>query len=316
MPKISVVIPVYRGAATIGILVRELVERLSGRYPLEVVLVNDCSPDESEQVCLDLVKTYPEVVVYAAMARNFGEHNTVMTGLRLATGDLVVTMDDDLQNPPSEVEKLIAEAERGFDVVYAQFERKEHHWFRNLGSRFNDWVATLLLKKPKDLYLCTFRCLSRFLVDEIVRYEGPYPYVDGLILRSTASVSSVMVRHDPRRVGESGYTLKKLIGLWLNMSTSFSILPLRLAVVVGFVVAVFGMLVGAEVVVEKILRPETAVGWASLMTALAIFSGIQLILMGTIGEYLGRLLLTVNGTPQGVVRKIVRGSEPAGKGRS
>jgi glycosyltransferase involved in cell wall biosynthesis len=305
---ISIVIPVYGGEATIGTLVDQLLATLGG-VPLEIVLVNDGSPDDSERVCLELVAAYPDTVVYAALARNFGEHNAVMAGLRIATGDFVVTMDDDLQNPPSEVPRLIEAAQRGPDVVYAQFATKRHHWFRNLGSRLNDRIATFLLGKPPNLYLSTFRCLSRVVVDEVVRYDGPYPYVDGLILRATSRIGTVVVRHDPRTVGQSGYSLAKLLAVWLNMSTSFSILPLRVVVAIGLVMAVAGAVVGIEVIAEKLLRPDVTVGWASLMTALVVFSGIQLIVIGTIGEYVGRLLLTVNRTPQSVLRGVVRGRD-------
>ena len=313
-PTLSVVIPVYGGAPTLATLVDGLIEALAG-VPLEIVLVNDASPDDSEQVCLDLVASHPETVVYAALARNVGEHNAVMAGLRIAGGELVVTMDDDLQNPPSEVPRLLREARLGCDAVYAQFAKKQHHWLRNLGSRFNDRVATVLLGKPPNLYLSTFRCLSRFLVDEIVRYDGPYPYVDGLILRSTSRIGTVVVHHERRSAGESGYTLSKLLNVWLNMSTSFSILPLRVVVAIGLMMALAGAAFGVAVIAEKILRPDIALGWASLMTAVIVFSGIQLIVIGTIGEYVGRLLLTVNRTPQSVIRKVIRGKDVAAKAR-
>jgi glycosyltransferase involved in cell wall biosynthesis len=307
-PTISIVVPVYGGETTVGPLVQELVEIL-GAESLEIVLVNDASPDDSERVCLELVAKYPNRVVYVALSRNFGEHNAVMAGLRLARGDFVVTMDDDLQNPPSEVPRLLQEARRGYDVVYAQLVSKQHHWFRNFGSRFNDKVATRLLGKPPSLYLSTFRCLSRFLVDEVVRYDGPYPYVDGLILRSTSRIGTVFVRHEPRASGESGYTLRKLLTVWLNMSTSFSILPLRVVVAAGLATAFVGACFGIEVIVEKVLHPNVAIGWASLMTMMVVLGGIQLIVIGTIGEYVGRLLLTVNRTPQSAVRTIVRGKD-------
>ena len=310
-PYLSIVIPVYRGARTVGPLVERLLGLLGSRRPLEIVLVDDASPDESEKVCLELVAAHPHVVVYAALARNFGEHNAVMAGLRLARGAFVVTMDDDLQNPPEEVERLVAEAERGHDVVYAQFATKQHHWARNLGSRFNDAVATRLLRKPRGLYLSTFRCLSRLVVDEVIRYEGPYPYVDGLVLRATSRIGTIRVRHDPRPQGSSGYTLAKLFELWLTMSTSFSILPLRVVVAIGLAMSLVGVAVGVEVVFEKLYWPTHAVGWASQMTAVILFSGIQLVVVGTIGEYLGRLLMTANRAPQTVVRRVVRGGDLA-----
>ncbi|MGH7896531.1 MAG: glycosyltransferase family 2 protein [Candidatus Binatia bacterium] len=311
LPRVSIVIPVYGGAKTVGRLVDELFATLAKTADLEVVLVNDCSPDDSERVCLEIARRHGARVLYAAMARNFGEHNAVLQGLRLATGDFVVTMDDDGQNPPSEVAKLLAEARRGIDAVFGDYQEKRHDWFRNLGSAFNDRVANWLIGKPKDLYLSSFRCLTRFVVDEIVKYTGPYPYIDGLVLRTTASISSVPVIHDRRLAGRSRYTLAKLVGLWLNMSTNFSVAPLRIAVVTGFLMASLGGLMAIEVVVEKWLHPATSVGWSSLMTAITVFSGVQLILIGTIGEYVGRLLLSVNATPQAVVRRVVRGGEGA-----
>jgi len=209
------------------------------------------------------------------------------------------------------VERLVEEAERGRDAVYAQFETKRHHWARNLGSRFNDAVATRLLKKPPGLYLSTFRCLTRLVVDEVVRYEGPYPYVDGLVLRATSRIGTTRVRHDSRPHGRSGYTLAKLFELWLTMSTSFSILPLRVVIASGLAMSLLGVAFGVEVVVEKLYWPNHAVGWASLMTALILFSGIQLVVVGTVGEYLGRLLMTVNRAPQSVIRRVVRGADLA-----
>ena len=308
-PDLSIVIPVYRGARTVGRLVDRLIELLAARRSLEIVLVNDASPDDSEDVCLDRVAAHPEIVVYVDLSRNFGEHNAVMAGLRIARGAFVVTMDDDLQNPPEEVERLVEEAERGPDAVYAQFETKQHPWARNLGSRFNDAVATRLLKKPPGLYLSTFRCLRRMVVDEVIRYDGPYPYVDGLVLRSTSHLGTVRVRHDPRSHGRSGYTFAKLLALWLAMSTSFSILPLRAVIASGLAMSLIGLCFAVEVFCEKLYWPAHAVGWASLMTALILFSGIQLVVVGTVGEYLGRLLMTVNRTPQSVVRRVVRGRD-------
>jgi glycosyltransferase involved in cell wall biosynthesis len=310
--KVSVVIPVYRGAPTVAVLVDELFTELSSAYQLEVVLVNDGSPDDSEPVCLELVRKYPDTVVYVALAKNFGEHSAVMAGLRISTGDFVITMDDDRQNPASEVIKLIEKGQQGLDVVYAQYERKYHSWVRNAGSRFNDRVANFLIGKPPGLYLCSFRCLSRFAVDEIARYTGPYPYVDGLLLRTTASIGTALVVHRSRAVGQSGYTLGKLVMLWLNMVTNFSIIPLRIAVFLGFGMAALGVLMAVAAVVEKLLRPDLEIGWTSLMVALIVFSGIQLILMGTIGEYVGRILMTANGSPQSVIRKIIRG-DPASR---
>lgn len=313
--SLSIVIPVYRGAATIGPLVERLEAELLGHEQLEIVLVNDGSPDDSAAVCRKLAANRPHLR-FVDLARNFGEHNAVMAGLNHSTGDAVVILDDDFQNPPTEVRKLVAKLDEGFDVVWSRYTEKKHGWFRNLGSRFNDRVATLMLGKPKDLYLSSFKAMSRLVKDEVVRYTGPYPYIDGLILRVTRNHATVVCQHDARQEGKSGYTLRKLVSLWLNMFTTFSVLPLRIASVAGFGVAMVGVLFALYCVVEHIRHPDIQKGWASIIVTILILSGIQLMVLGMIGEYLGRLFLQVGGRPQFVVRSTVNcaAEEPVGSG--
>ncbi len=300
--RVSVVIPVYRGEKTIARLVHALRDALGAVYDLEIVLVNDGSPDGSAAVCRRLAGESP-AVKFINLARNFGEHNAVMAGLNHAAGDYAVIMDDDFQNPPAEVVKLIEEIRLGYDVVYSYYEKKRHSLLRNLGSRFNDRVATLLLGKPRDLYLSSFKAVNRFVIDELVKYDGPYPYIDGLILRFTRNYSRVLVRHEPRAEGGSSYTLGKLASLWLNMFTNFSVLPLRLASGAGFAFAIVGVLIAIGFAVEKLEDPELPVGWASLIVTVLITSGVQLFALGMIGEYVGRLFLKQSGRPQFVVRE-------------
>ena len=301
--KLSIIVPVYNGAATIEALVSQLLDKLSDFYRLEIVLVNDCSPaDNSAEVCRGLAAQRSEVV-FLDLARNFGEHNAVMAGLNHCTGSIAVIMDDDFQNPPADVIKLVDELGRGYDVVYSAYAKKEHHFFRNIGSRFNGWVASMLLRKPRGLYLSSHKAINRFLIDEITRYQGPYPYVDGLIFRVTHNYSTVTVDHNARKEGRSGYTLRKLISLWLNMFTNFSILPLRLAVIAGLVFSIVGVIAAVIFFVEKLNNPDLPAGWASLIITLLLASGVQLFTIGTLGEYLGRLFLQVNGQPQYVVRE-------------
>jgi undecaprenyl-phosphate 4-deoxy-4-formamido-L-arabinose transferase len=301
--RISIVIPVFRGESTIGPLVDRLFDEL-GELLLQVILVNDGSPDQSDRVCRELFLKYGHRVCYLKLSRNFGEHNAVMAGLSKSTGDFTVIMDDDFQNPPEEVLKLVEYASsHNYDVVYSHYSKKKHSLWRNLGSRLNDRMATILLKKPQDLYLSSFKCLNHWLVKEIGRYEGPYPYIDGLILQRTSRIGSVEVRHDQRLNGRSNYTLKKLISLWLRMFVNFSVVPLRISTVVGFLMSGIGALLGIAVVVERLVSPETAVGWASMVVIILLFSGVQLVMLGLIGEYLGRLFLTINGTPQYTVRE-------------
>ncbi|MBI3838532.1 MAG: glycosyltransferase family 2 protein [Planctomycetia bacterium] len=300
--RLSIVIPVFRGEKTVGPLVHALADCLASLYRLEIVLVNDGSPDRSAEVCRGLALHF-RFVKFLNLSRNFSEHNAVMAGLNFCTGDFVVIMDDDFQNPPSEVNKLVNEIQKGYDVVFSYYGVKQHHFLRNLGSRLNDWCAALLLDKPRELYLSSFKVLSRFVVNELIKYDGPYPYIDGLVLRFTRNYSQVLVSHDPRRDGRSGYTLRKLISLYLNMFTNFSILPLRLASFAGLASSIAGLAVAAIFVVEKIYHPELPSGWASMIVSLFIIGGIQLFALGMIGEYLGRLFLKDNGRPQFVIRE-------------
>jgi undecaprenyl-phosphate 4-deoxy-4-formamido-L-arabinose transferase len=301
---LSIVVPVYRGAATVG----RLVEALSALDPaggLEVVLVNDGSPDNSGDVCRALAATARIPVTYIEHARNFGEHNAVMTGLRHARGAYVITMDDDLQNPPEEVLKLYDHARLGdWDVVYTRYAEKKHEGWRNLGSRFANRVADTLLDKPKGLYLSSFRCMSALVVAEIAKYGGPYPYVDGLIMQVTQRIDSIEVLHLARAEGRSNYTLKRLVLLWLNLATNFSILPLRLAILAGVVMGIFGLM-GAAVVVTEAMVSGTPSGWASSMTITLLVAGVQFLILGVLGEYVGRAFLSANGKPQGVVRQVI-----------
>jgi undecaprenyl-phosphate 4-deoxy-4-formamido-L-arabinose transferase len=302
---VSVVIPVYNGAKSIGPLVDRLIAELTDT-DLQIVLVNDGSPDNSHEICCDIFRKYPDKVRYVNLARNFGEHNAVMAGLTHCDGDYAVIMDDDFQNPPEEVVRLVQEAERGgFDVVYSYYQEKRHHWLRNLGSQLNGWMANFMLDKPRDLYLSSFKCLNRFLINEITKYQGPSPYIDGLVLRCTDKIGKVLVRHEMRREGRSGYTVRKLIRLWLSMFVNFSVMPLRVSFLLGVAVSMAAAVTAVLVVVEKLLQPDLSAGWASLALLILLFSGLQLCILGLMGEYIGRTLLNANRQPQFVVRSVL-----------
>jgi len=303
--KTSIIIPVYEGEGTIADLVDELVKSLTSDE-LEVVLVNDGSRDNSHEICISIFKKYKNIVKYICLARNFGEHNAVLAGLSKVTGDYTVIIDDDFQNPPEQIQQLINEAIRGnYDVVYSYYDKKHHSWFRNLGSQFNNFIANRLLNKPKDLYLSSFKCLNRFMVKEVIKYKGPFPYIDGLILRSTQNIGKVKVKHAKRKKGRSGYTLRKLIRLWLNMFVNFSIYPLRVSVLLGFIFLILAVFLSIYIIIEKIANPNIPVGITSILVAILAFGGIQLLILGLIGEYLGKLFLAYNQTPQYVVRHIL-----------
>ncbi len=306
---LSIVVPVYRGAATVGMLVAEL-SKLQPEGGIEIVLVNDGSPDNSGDVCRELAATATVPLTYIEHARNFGEHNAVMTGLRHARGAYVITMDDDLQNPPEEVIKLYDHCRLGsFDVVYTRYAVKEHEGWRNLGSAFANWVADQLMDKPKGLYLSSFRCMSALAVEEVIKYRGPYPYVDGLLMQVTQRLDSIEVKHFARMEGRSNYTMRRLVRLWLNLATNFSVLPLRMAIFAGVGMGVLGLIAALWTIIEAMFG-ETPSGWASLMTVTLLIAGVQFLILGVMGEYVGRAFMSANGKPQGVVRQVIAAREP------
>jgi len=301
--KISVVIPVYNGSKTITSLVDELKSSLSSQYALEIMLVNDASADNSADVCKTLVEKYPGVVKFINLSRNFGEHSAVMAGLNCVKGEYTVIIDDDFQNPPSEIIKILRKIQEGYDVVYTRYKEKKHAWFRNLGSRFNDKVANVMLAKPKDLYLSSFKVMSSFIRQRIVEYKGPFPYIDGVILASTRNIASVEVEHGERQTGKSNYTFRKLLSLWSNMFTNFSILPLRVATYVGLLFSFIGFSLGLCIIIEKLFFKYALPGFTTIAVSILIFSGIQLFALGMIGEYVGRLFLSHNRMPQFIIRE-------------
>jgi len=306
---LSIVIPVYNGATSIVDLVHAL-ENLSIAGGHEIVLVNDGSADDSLAVCHALFDKARVPMTIVSLARNYGEHNAVMAGLRYASGAHVITMDDDLQNPPEEVQRLLAFAQRnGKEVVYTYYHGKRHAVWRNLASRFTNRVADFVLEKPRGFYLSSFRCMTAFVVREITRYEGPFPYVDGLILQVTQDIDRLLVHHLPRAAGRSNYTLRRLLRLWTTMFVNFSVMPLRISTLTGFALSALGA-VGVVMAVAEALFGSPPTGWASLMSAVLLLSGVQLVILGIVGEYLGRLYLTANRKPQSIVKE-VRRSEPS-----
>ena len=270
------------------------------------MLVNDGSPDNTVEIAERLVAQTDFPITLVKLARNYGEHNAVMAGFHHARGEWVINMDDDLQNPPAEVLKLLEFAQKNkHEVVYSFYGDKQHESWRNLGSWLTNRVADLLLDKPKGLYLSSFRCMSAFVVKEICKYDGPFVYVDGLILQVTQNIGRVQVAHAARESGRSGYTISKLLKLWMSMFVNFSVVPLHLATLLGFALAGFGFLYAVEVVLEFFITRQPP-GWSSLMAAMLVFSGTQLLMLGLFGEYLGRVYLTANKKPQFTVKAVVR----------
>ena len=304
-PALSFVIPLYRSSATIAAVVHDI-EALPIDGGHEIILVHDGSDQATSDACRQLVGAGKVPITLIEHARNYGEHNAVLTGWRHARGAHIVNLDDDGQNPPAEAMRLWQEAKRtGLDVVFGWYAEKQHSFFRNLGSTFTTRMTDWALDKPQGFYLSSFRCVTRFVAEQVVGYAGPYPYIDGLILQVTQRIGSIEVRHEARRAGESTYTLRRLVRLWLSAWINFSVLPLRVATVLGLVLAFAGVIALGIVVIAwfRNVGPQQGFGW--LMAGLLIFSGTQLVLLGLIGEYIGRMFITVNQRPQSVVREIV-----------
>ena len=302
----SVVIPCYKSSQTIRKVVEETMEqfRIMDRGEVEFVLVDDCSPDEGATVrqLRSLVKDYANVRV-VELARNGGQHNASMAGLNYTRGDLIISMDDDGQTSPTQLPKLLDEIDKGYDIVYGFYPHKQHSGFRNLGSRFNQWTTRVLLDKPKGMNTSSFWVIRRFVRDYAIQYRSAYTHLQGVFLRVTRNVSCIPVEHFKREVGESGYTFKKLVKLWANI-IGFSIVPLRMATLLGNIFAAAGLIGIIAVIIRKIVRPVTAIGWPSMMVSIFFFSGLILMFMGLIGEYIGRIFLGMCNNPQYVVRQI------------
>ena len=307
---ISFVIPCYRSAETIGKVVAEL-DAAMGKLPAytyEIILVNDCSPDDTFEVIRGLC-AQREDICGVNLARNFGQHAALMAGFGYTHGEVVVCLDDDGQTPADEVGKLLAGIEEGYDVVYAKYAHKQHSGFRNFGSKVNELMTRVMLGKPRELYLSSYFAASRFVIDEILRYKNPYPYVIGLVLRTTKNITNVEVAHREREVGVSGYTMGKLLGLWFNGVTAFSIKPLRIATAMGCLTACGGFLYGIYTVVKKFVNPNVPIGFSAMMAALVFIGGMIMLMLGLIGEYIGRIYISLNNSPQYVIRECINVSE-------
>jgi len=304
VPALSFVIPLYNSAETVRPVVRAI-EQLAVEGGHEIILVNDGSRDTTAAICRELVRESRVPAVYVEHARNYGEHNAVLTGWRHARGAHVVNLDDDGQNPPAEAVRLWQHARAsGLDVVFGHYAEKRHSWWRNLGSRLTNRMTDWALDKPPGFYLSSFRCVTAFVAREVTAHTSPFPYIDGLILQVTQRIGSIEVRHEPRQAGASGYTLRRLMRLWLSVWVNFSVLPLRIATGIGLMMALAGLIGFGWVLWLRYTNQGPNFGWGSLMVALLVFSGTQLVMLGLIGEYIGRMFIAINQRPQSVVREV------------
>lgn len=304
--KLSVVIPCYRSENTIKGVVDELVATIKLRKynDYEIILVNDSSPDNVWSVIKQLCEADSHIRGIC-LAKNFGQHSALMAGYHYCTGDYVISMDDDGQSAANELYKLVDELEKGYDVVYADYPVKKENFVRILGSSFNSKMNEVMINKPKEIVPNSYYIARLFIIQEMLKYENAYPYIDGLIFRATKNIGRVSITHRERESGRSGYTFGKLFSLWMNGFTAFSVKPLRMATFAGCACAILGFLYGIIIVIQRIFDNSPITGWSSMMAALLFIGGVIMIMLGLIGEYIGRIYICINNSPQYVIRETV-----------
>lgn len=306
--KYAIIVPCYKSSATIEKVVEGIIETM-GERTFEIILVNDGSPDEMKtiNVLKFLAQKYGEVTVID-LAKNSGQQHALFAGLRQAEADYYISIDDDLQIPPSQIDLLIDEISKGWGVVYAYYKKKEHTKFRNWGSRLNSKTAEILIDRPQNLHTSSFWIIEKYVRDEVINYKGPYVYIQGLFLRTTDSISCIPVQHVPRTSGQSGYTLNSLIRLWSNV-IAYSVIPMRIAGILGIFFSAVAAVAVVILIILKIVGAIKVSGWTSLMICMCFFSGIILLSLGLLGEYVGRIFMTINTKPQYVVRRVYKGDD-------
>ena len=307
MKLISFVIPVYNGSAMVERLHHHLlpIAKSFGKY--EMIFVDDGSTDGSYSILTKLQSKDPNVCA-VELSRNFGQHNATLAGLSCAHGEVIVTLDQDLQNPPEEIPRLIQKLTEGFDVVYGLPEERAHNFFRNITSDFSKWISRKILSTALNGNFSSFRAMKKWVVDEIVKYNSSYTYIDGLISWTTTNIGGITVRNDKSDF-ESHYTLLRLINHGLNLLVNFSIKPLQIASMLGLLSAFAGLIGAAVVIIQKIIYGVPVQGWASLMVVVLVIGGMQIVFLGLIGEYTGRILMNSNSSPKFIIREIKNGPQ-------
>jgi len=302
---ISFVIPCYCSSKTIHSVIDEIRSTMHGKeqYKYEIILINDNSKDETWDVIKDMA-FQDDKIIAIDFAKNFGQPSALLAGFSVARGQYIMTSDDDGQTPVGIVWKFLEKMDEGNDVVCVKYtERHRKSLFRSIGTSLNTVMSNYILDKPKDVYLSSFFMAKRFVIDEIIKYENPYPYIAGLLLRTTSKIGYIETIQRERLSGSSGYNFKKLLHLWVNGFTAFSVKPLRISIVLGFLSVICSILGLFYVLIRKLLIPTTQMGYSSIMITILFFSGIILCVLGMIGEYIGRIYMCINNEPQYVIRE-------------
>ena len=303
--KISFVIPCYRSEHTLPGVVAELERVMAQRpsYEYEIILTDDGSPDGVWPVIEGLAAADARIKAIR-FTRNFGQHAALLAGLSAVSGDAAFCLDDDGQAPVDELFKLVDELDKGYDVVFGAYPEIKQNGFRRFGSWMNKKMAESLLDWPDNVHATSFFLCRRLIVDEILKYDKPYPYLDGLIIRATKNIGSVEVHQRERASGTSGYTLGKLLKLWLNGFTAFSVKPLRAASLCGALFALVGFLWTIVIVITRLVDASVVEGWTTIVAVLLIVGGLLMLMLGLIGEYIGRIYICINNSPQYVIREM------------
>lgn len=308
MKLISLVIPCYGSERTLVDVVMEIQKVFQDiSYDYEIILINDYSPDNVWNIIAQLSEANSNIIGIN-MARNFGQHAALMAGYREASGDVVVSLDDDGQAPVEEIPELLKKIEDGYDLVYGKYPKIKQDKFRIFGSYINDKMTEIMLGKPENIRVTSFFAARKFVIEEMIKYEKSYPYVIGLALRSTQNIANILVEQRQRTEGKSGYTFRKLLSLWLNGFTAFSVKPLRIATFSGTLCAFIGFLYGIYIIIQKLINPAVLIGYSSIMSIILLIGGVIMLLLGMIGEYVGRIYVSVNNAPQYVIREKIGGS--------
>jgi undecaprenyl-phosphate 4-deoxy-4-formamido-L-arabinose transferase len=304
--KISFVIPCYKCENSIENVVKDIIETVnkSSKFNYEILLVNDGSPDNTLLIIGKLVKENTNIIAIN-LSKNYGQHSALMAGYANVSGDYIIGLDDDGEHNPKDIFKLVDELEKGYDYVCADFSHRQRSMIKRFGSKVNDIMATSLLNKPANVTFSSFYIMRRFVVDEIVKCKNPFPYIGGLIVSITKNLSTVKIDSHSRTFGESSYNIKNSLALWLNGFTAFSVKPLRVASTMGLIMAFVGFVYGFYIIIKKIMTPDLLVGYASTMAIILFVGGMLMLSMGMLGEYIGRIYISINKVPQYVIKNIV-----------
>ena len=304
----SFVIPCYRSENTIEIVVEEIKKEMNLRkdFSYEIILVNDCSPDNVWNVISNLAKNSCGTIKAINLAKNFGQHAALLAGYSICSGEYVVSLDDDGQTPLDYLGDLIKEINKGYDVVYAFYEEIKQSAFRRFGTWMAQKMGEIMLEQPRDLKGSSFYIARRFIIEEMIKYKNSYPYLGGLVLRTTRNISCVQTKHRARLEGTSGYSFKSLFSLWLNGFTAFSVKPLEFSTFLGFIFAIIGFVYAIVTIIRRLVGITQVEGWSTIIALLLIIGGMILIMLGLIGEYIGRIYISINNSPQYVIKEIIK----------